>query len=123
MTSYCKNFYFPGFLRGQEVEEMFSLANVYLMPSVSEPFGIAALEAIKFETPVILSRQSGVSEVLSHALKVDFWDVDRMAELIINALSYPELREDMIAMARNEVRRLHWEAAALKTIDVYRSIS
>lgn len=117
-----KHFYFPGFLKGQEVEEMFSLADVYVMPSVSEPFGISALEAIKFETPVIISRQSGVSEVLSHALKVDFWDIERLADLMVNALRYPELREDMISMARNEVRRLHWEASAIRTVEVYRRV-
>ena len=79
-----KHFYFPGFLRGEELEEMFSVADLYVMPSVSEPFGITALEAISYDTPVIISKQSGVSEVLGHALKVDFWDVDRMADLIIN---------------------------------------
>ncbi len=117
-----KHFYFPGFLKGQEVEQMFSLADVYVMPSVSEPFGISALEAISFNTPVIISRQSGVSEVLGHALKVDFWDIDRLADLIINALLHEELRADMISMAREEVKRLHWDAAALKTLDVYRSV-
>ena len=117
-----KNFYFPGFLRGQEVEQMFSLADVYVMPSVSEPFGISALEAISFNTPVIISRQSGVSEVLGHALKADFWDIDKLADLIINALLHDELRSDMIAMAREEVKRLHWDAAALKTLEVYRSV-
>ena len=116
------NFLFPGFLKGQEVEEMFSLADLYVMPSVSEPFGISALEAINFDTPVIISRQSGVSEVLSHALKVDFWDIDKMADLIINALIYPELRHDMVGMAREEVKRIHWDASALKTIEVYRSV-
>src|SRR5262249_11422510 len=81
-----KHFDFPGFLRGEELEEMFSIADLYIMPSVSEPFGISALEAISYDTPVIISKQSGVSEVLGHALKVDFWDVDRMADLIINGL-------------------------------------
>ena len=114
-----QHFQFPGFLKGQEVEEMFSLADVYVMPSVSEPFGISALEAIKFDTPVIISRQSGVSEVLSHALKVDFWDVDRQADLLINALLHDELRADMVAMAREEVKRQHWDAAALKMKEVY----
>lgn len=113
---------FPGFLKGQEVEEMFSLADVYVMPSVSEPFGISALEAIKFETPVVLSRQSGVSEVVSHALKADFWDVDKMADLIINALLYPELREEMVAMAREEMERLHWHVSAQKLIEGYRGL-
>ncbi len=114
-----QHFQFPGFLKGQEVEEMFSLADVYVMPSVSEPFGISALEAIKFDTPVIISRQSGVSEVLSHALKVDFWDVDRQADLLINALLHDELRADMVAMAREELKRQHWDAAAVKLKEVY----
>lgn len=117
-----KHFQFPGFLRGDEVEEMFSLADLYVMPSVSEPFGISALEAIKFDTPVIISRQSGVSEVLRHALKVDFWDVDRMADLMINALIHSELREDLSQMAREEIKRLHWDSAASHTIDVYERV-
>ena len=116
------HFHFPGFLRGPEVERMFSVADLYVMPSVSEPFGISALEAISYETPVIISRQSGVSEVLRHALKVDFWDVDRMADLIVNALLHEELRADMVAMAHEEVKRLRWDASALRTVDVYRSI-
>lgn len=115
-------FHFPGFVRGQEVEQMYSLADVYVMPSVSEPFGIAALEAISYDTPVIISRQSGVAEVLSHALKVDFWDIDRMADLIINALLHEEMRADMVSMAREELRRLHWDAAAAKTLEVYRAV-
>ena len=71
---------------------------------------------------MIISRQSGVSEVLGHALKADFWDIDKLADLIINALLHDELRSDMIAMAREEVKRLHWDAAALKTLEVYRSV-
>lgn len=117
------HFRFPGFLRGAEVERIFSTAALYVMPSVSEPFGISALEAISHETPVILSRQSGVSEVLRHVLKVDFWDVDRMADLIINALLHKELRDDMVAMAREEVQKLQWDASAVRTLDVYRSVS
>jgi glycosyltransferase involved in cell wall biosynthesis len=109
-------------VRGEELEEMFSVADLYVMPSVSEPFGITALEAVSFETPVIVSKQSGVSEVLSHALKADFWDLDRMSDLIINALLHEELRRDMIAMAREEIKRLHWDAAAVKTIEVYQEL-
>jgi glycosyltransferase involved in cell wall biosynthesis len=116
------HFKFPGFLRGAEVEQIFSRASLYVMPSVSEPFGISALEAISHETPVILSRQSGVSEVLRHVLKVDFWDIDRMADLVINALLHKELRDDMVSMAREEVRKLRWDASAVRTLDVYRSI-
>jgi glycogen synthase len=117
------HFRFPGFLKGEQVEKIFSLADLYVMPSVSEPFGISALEAISFDTPVIISRQSGVSEVLNHALKFDYWDTDRMADLIINGLLHQELRADMVRMAREEVRRLRWDAAALKTTEVYRRLA
>jgi glycosyltransferase involved in cell wall biosynthesis len=116
------NFLFPGFLQGDELEEMFSIADLYVMPSVSEPFGITALEAISFDTPVLISKQSGVAEVLRHALKADFWDIERMADLIINSLLHEELRQEMVTRARDEVRRLHWDAAALKTLEVYQDV-
>jgi glycogen synthase len=113
------HFLFTGFLRGEEVEKIFSMADLYVMPSVSEPFGISALEAISYQTPVIISRQSGVAEVLRHAFKVDFWDVEKMADLIASALLYEELRQDMVKMAYEEVRRIHWDAAAIKVRDIY----
>lgn len=112
-------FEFPGFIRGADVERMFSTAEAYVMPSVSEPFGISALEAMSYETPVILSRQSGASEILHHALKVDFWDVNRLASQIVAILRYPELRKSIVDMAREEVRRVHWEAAAAKVRTTY----
>jgi len=112
-------FLFPGFVQGDELEELFSVADLYVMPSVSEPFGIAALEAISFDTPVILSRQSGASEVLTHVLKSDFWDTQRMADLIINALLHQELREELVTQAKHEISRLHWDAAATKTVEIY----
>lgn len=115
-------FSFPGFVRGTDVERLFSTADVYVMPSVSEPFGISALEAMSYETPVILSRQSGASEILRHALKVDFWDVSRLAAQIIAVLTYPELQQSIVNMAREEVRRVHWEAAAQKVTQVYRKV-
>lgn len=117
-----ENFMFPGFVKGEELEELFSVADLYVMPSVSEPFGITALEAISFDTPVIISKQSGVAEVIQNALKVDFWDTDRMADLIVNSLLHPELREDLARKAREELKDLHWDAAALKTIDTYREV-
>jgi glycogen(starch) synthase len=116
------NFLFPGFLKGEELEEMFSIADLYVMPSTSEPFGIAALEAVSFDTPVIVSRQSGVSEVLSGALKADFWDVDRMADLIVNSLLHEELRTEMLVQAKEEIKLLHWDASARKTLEVYREV-
>jgi glycosyltransferase involved in cell wall biosynthesis len=115
-------FLFPGFVQGAELEELFSVADLYVMPSVSEPFGIAALEAISFETPVILSKQSGASEVLQHVLKSDFWDTQRMADLIINALMHRELRDELVANAKEEISRLHWDAAAAKTVEIYEEL-
>lgn len=115
-------FMFPGFVNGEELEEMFSVADLYVMPSVSEPFGITALEAISFDTPVIISKQSGVSEVLEHALKVDFWDLDKMAQLIVSVLLDQELRAKLVQMARQEIKNLHWDAAAAKVIEVYEAL-
>jgi glycogen(starch) synthase len=117
-----ESFEFPGFVRGADVERLFSTADAYVMPSVSEPFGIVALEAMSYETPVILSRQSGASEVLRHALKVDFWDVNKLAAQIVAVLSYPELKRSIVDMAREEVKRVHWEAAASKVKRVYQHV-
>ena len=113
------NFAFPGFLPREKVEEMFSLADVYVMPSVSEPFGISCLEAVSKDTPVIVSRQSGVAEVLSHALKVDFWDVDKLADFIANALEHEELRSDLVDMSREELGNLNWDQSGGKVKRVY----
>ncbi|MBP9891938.1 MAG: glycosyltransferase family 4 protein [Planctomycetes bacterium] len=116
-------FEFPGFLRGTERERYFTLADVYVMPSVSEPFGITPLEAMAYDVPVIISRQSGVSEVLRHALKVDFWDVDKMADLLMALLRHDALGQEMSRMAQKELLQLHWRAAALKLIEVYRQLA
>jgi glycosyltransferase involved in cell wall biosynthesis len=113
------NFLFPGFLSGEEVEEIFSIADLYVMPSVSEPFGISALEAISFNVPVIISKQSGVSEVLDSALKVDFWDLQRMGEQIVDVLTRDDLKQELVSNARNEMQGLHWSVAAEKTMAVY----
>jgi glycogen(starch) synthase len=116
-------FIFPGFVQGEELEELFSVADLYVMPSVSEPFGIAALEAISFETPVLISKQSGVSEVVTSALTVDFWDTDSMADLIINVLQQHDLRQELVATAKQEIAKLHWSEAAAKTIEIYSQVS
>jgi glycosyltransferase involved in cell wall biosynthesis len=115
------NFLFPGFLKGEAVDRAFSSADLYVMPSVSEPFGISALEAINGNIPVVISKQSGVSEVVAHALKFDFWDVNKFADLMINSLIHKELREDMVSMAKEEIKKIKWDAAATKTIEVYNS--
>ena len=88
-------FHFTGFLQGEEIERIFSLSDLYVMPSVSEPFGISPLEAMLYDVPVIISRQSGVAEILKHALKVDFWDVREIAGKIIAVLKYPVLAGEM----------------------------
>ncbi len=110
---------FTGFLRGKDVERVFKMADVYVMPSVSEPFGIAPLEAISHDVPVIISKQSGVSEVLQHALKVDFWDTDEMANKIIAVLRHPPLSATLREHADLEVRQLTWDGAAGRCEQIY----
>ncbi len=110
---------FTGFLRGKDVDRIFQMADVYVMPSVSEPFGIAPLEAIRHDVPVIISKNSGVAEVLTHALKVDFWDVDEMANKIIAVLKHPPLSSTLREHADFEVRKLTWETAARECLSVY----
>jgi len=113
-------FSFPGFLCGEEVEAALASASLYVMPSVSEPFGIVPLEAISLDTPALISRQSGVSEVIRHTLKFDFWDVDRLTDLMINGIRHGELRRDMVDMARKELQHLSWDRSASRTLDIYR---
>jgi glycosyltransferase involved in cell wall biosynthesis len=115
-------FHFAGFLKGQEVYEMFSLSDVYVMPSVSEPFGISPLEAMMSDVPVIISKQSGVAEVLKHALKVDFWDVDDMADAIYGLLHYEGLSKMFKKYGKQEVENLRWENSAFKVREVYKSL-
>ncbi|MFG0331248.1 MAG: glycosyltransferase [Phycisphaerales bacterium] len=110
---------FTGFLRGKDVERVYQMADCYVMPSVSEPFGIAPLEAMSHDVPVIISKQSGVSEVLTHALKVDFWDVDEMANKIIAVLRHPPLSQTLRYHGQFEIRRLTWEGAAEGCVRVY----
>ena len=110
---------FTGFLRGKDIERVFKMADLYVMPSVSEPFGIAPLEAISHDVPVIISKTSGVSEVLKHALKVDFWDVEEMANKIIAVLRHPPLSSTLREHADMEVRQLSWDGAAKKCLHVY----
>ncbi|MEZ6241788.1 MAG: glycosyltransferase [Phycisphaerales bacterium] len=110
---------FTGFLRGRDVDKVFRMADLYVMPSVSEPFGIAPLEAMSRDVPVIISKQSGVSEVLTHALKVDFWDIEEMANKIVAVLKYPPLSQTLREHGVFECRRLTWDGAAEKAVKVY----
>lgn len=110
---------FTGFLRGNDVEKVFKMADLYVMPSVSEPFGIAPLEAMSHDVPVIVSKQSGVSEVLQHALKVDFWDINEMANKIIAVLKHPPLAGTLRQHGSIEVRKRTWVDAARGCLTVY----
>jgi glycogen(starch) synthase len=112
-------FHFTGFLSGAEVDRMFAMSDVYVMPSVSEPFGISPLEAMRSNVPVVISKQSGVAEVLRHAVKVDFWDIDAMADAIYGIINYEGLRKMFVSYGKTEVDNLKWDNAALKIIDVY----
>ncbi|MCX6248210.1 MAG: glycosyltransferase family 4 protein [Bacteroidetes bacterium] len=112
-------FHFTGFLNGPEVDTMFAMSDVYVMPSVSEPFGISPLEAMRSNVPVVISKQSGVSEVLKHALKVDFWDIDALADAIYGLLHYEGLKKMFVKYGKDEVDNLKWDNAAGKVLEVY----
>jgi len=114
---------FAGFLREGELDAMYRTADLFVMPSVSEPFGLTALEAVQNGTPVILSKQSGVSEVVAHSLKVDFWDIDAMADAIIAVLSYPPLQDTMRNNARQELHAITWQHAAKSCINIYQQLT
>jgi glycosyltransferase involved in cell wall biosynthesis len=101
------------------VERVFKMADLYVMPSVSEPFGIAPLEAMSHDVPVIVSKQSGVSEILNHALKVDFWDINEMANKIVAVLRHPPLASTLRQHGSFDVRKRTWVDAARECVDVY----
>jgi glycosyltransferase involved in cell wall biosynthesis len=112
-------FHFTGFLRGTDVFKMLEMSDVYIMPSVSEPFGISPLEAMQSNVPVIISKQSGVAEILTHAVKTDFWDIDAMADAIYGILNYPALSRMFIKNGKEEVIRLKWDNSAKHVRDIY----
>lgn len=115
-------FHFTGFLRGPDVFSMLYMSDVYIMPSVSEPFGISPLEAMQSNVPVIISKQSGVAEILTHAVKTDFWDIDAMADAIYGILNYPALANMFIYNGKEEVIRLKWDNSARHVRDIYNRV-
>lgn len=116
------NFHFTGFLKEADVERIFSMSDLYVMPSVSEPFGISPLEAARYDVPVIISKQSGVGEVLQSALKVDFWDTDALADRILAVLRHPALKIDLQGGGREELKAMLWKHAAGKITSIYRKL-
>ena len=117
-----ERFLFTGFLPPTELDRLYARADVYVMPSVSEPFGLTALEALQQGTPVIISKSAGVSEVIRNVLRVEFGDVDDLASKILSVLAFAPLRETLSARGRAEVRRLSWREAASQCLAVYREL-
>ena len=113
---------FTGHLKGNDVDKAYQMADLYVMPSVSEPFGITPLESLKNNTPVVISKTSGVSEVLPNSLKVDFWDTDEMTNKIVSVLHYNNLHSALVENGQEDVKRLSWVSAARKTKQVYESV-
>lgn len=113
---------FSGFLRGTDLKRLYKAADLYVMPSVSEPFGLTSLEALASGTPILISRQSGAGEMVAHCLKVDFWDTDQMAAKILAALRYNELGEELRRNGLAEVKKFDWIDSAKKCMNIYRQI-
>ena len=115
-----ENVFFTGY--AEIIADFYKMSDLYIMPSVSEPFGITALEALSSGIPVIISKQSGVSEVVSHCMKVDFWDTDELANKIIGILRYSPLRDEMVKNGFSEVQKFDWLNVADRTKDIYSSV-
>jgi len=115
-------FHFTGFLKGRQVHEMLAESDVYIMPSVSEPFGISPLEAMQVGTPTIISKQSGCAEILSHAIKTDYWDIDAMADAIYAIVKNPAMYDSLRNLGRDEVNNIKWYDAGLKVRSIYNSV-
>ncbi len=116
------NFHFLGFVEGRQIEQIYAMSDLYVMPSISEPFGIAPLEAMLRDVPVIISKQSGVAEIVQNVLKVDFWDITELANKILSVLRYPALSREMVLQSRETLRMIHWDSVAEKITTVYQQI-
>lgn len=114
-----RNLVFPGFQRGKKWRDAFGIADLFVMPSVSEPFGLTPLEAIVYATPSLISKQSGVAEVLKNCLKTDFWDSAKMADDIINVLRHDSLRQHLLDNAKYELDHLSWDKTSHILMDIY----
>jgi glycogen(starch) synthase len=111
--------FFTRFLRGADVDRAYQMADLYVMPSVSEPFGIAPLEAIQHNVPALVSKTSGIAEAFRNALKVDFWDINEMANKMVAVLRYPPLHDMLCAEGRKEALRFRWEDSAARVSEIY----
>ncbi|KGL54211.1 4-alpha-glucanotransferase [Porphyromonas sp. COT-052 OH4946] len=116
-------FHFTGFMKGEQVYEVFKASDVYVMPSVSEPFGISPLEAMQCGVPSIISKQSGCAEILNYAIKVDYWDINAMADAMHALIAYPELHTFLRDEGLREVNNIKWETAGQKVRDIYNKVT
>ncbi len=112
-------FHFTGFLKGVQVHDMLAQSDVYIMPSVSEPFGISPLEAMQVGTPTIVSKQSGCAEILTNAIKTDYWDIDAIADAIYAIVEYPAIYKTLREKGKEEVDNIKWEYAGQKVRAIY----
>lgn len=116
------HFHFTGFLQGHDVERMYAMSDLYVLPSVSEPFGLSPLEAMIYDVPVLISKQAGVTEILPDALTVDFWDIDDIANKILAVLNYPALSRELLRNGRKALKSIRWEVAAERTQLIYNKL-
>lgn len=115
-------FHFPGFMKGKQVYEVLKASDVYVMPSVSEPFGISPLEAMQMGVPSIISKQSGCAEILTNVIKTDYWDIDAMADAMYSIINYPAMHDQLSQEGLREVNRITWDKAGQKVIDIYNKV-
>ena len=113
---------FTGFVRGAAWRQIYELADMFVMSSISEPFGITALEAAAHGTPVIMTKQSGVAEVLTHSLKYDYWDTDKLADMMVNVASSDGLSTTIARAAQQQLITLSWEQMAERCLNVYKGV-
>lgn len=116
------NVLFPGFVRGEELERVYRASDLFVMPSVSEPFGLTALEALRYGVPVLVSKQTGAGESLNHCLKVDFWDVNEMAAKMLSVIKYKPLRECLSDNGSEEVNKFSWDKSAGQCMNIYNNL-
>ena len=116
----ARNVIFTGFQRGKTWRDAFAVADLFVMPSVSEPFGLTPLEAVGYGSPVLISKQSGVAEVLQNCLKVDFWDIDEMANQIISVVRYQSLGDELHVNALKELKSMNWARSSQHLLDIYK---
>lgn len=113
------HFHFTGFMKGSQVYEVLKSSDVYVMPSVSEPFGISPLEAMQCGVPTIISKQSGCAEILNKAIKVDYWDIEALSDAMYSIITYDSMYQFLQVEGKNEVDQITWEKAGWKVREIY----